>query len=56
MTRPPRHLVLAALAMLAGRPALAQTKTGTSMGQFLLIEPAARTAAMAARRVAIDGP
>jgi hypothetical protein len=54
MTRPPRHLVLAALAMLAAAPALAQTKTGTSMGQFLLIEPAARTAAMGGAGVSLS--
>jgi hypothetical protein len=46
VTRARYVLVLLALALGAAGPALAQTKTGTSMGQFLEIEPAARTAAM----------
>lgn len=34
------------LALLLACPAAAQTKTGTTVGQFLLIEPSARVAAM----------
>ena len=37
---------IALLAALAATPAAAQTKTGTSFGQFMLIEPGARIAAM----------
>jgi hypothetical protein len=37
---------LLALAVGGGAPAWAQTKVGTSMGQFLLIEPSARLAGM----------
>jgi long-subunit fatty acid transport protein len=43
---------LAAVALIPG-PALAQSKTGTSMGQFLLIEPSARIAAMGNAGVAM---
>jgi hypothetical protein len=42
-------------AMLSAVPALAQSKTGTAMGQFLLIEPSARTAAMGNAGVALAG-
>ncbi len=42
-----RHPAWWALAMLAAAvPAHAQTKTGTALGQFLLIEPSARVAGM----------
>lgn len=40
-----RLLLLGALALLGAGPVLAQTKTGTTVGQFLLIEPSARVAA-----------
>ena len=45
---PLRRLALAMAAMLAlcAAPAHAQSKTGTTVGQFLLIEPSARIAAM----------
>lgn len=50
--------VALALLVFAG-PAAAQTKTGTSMGQFLLIEPSARVAGMgnagAAMASGLDG-
>jgi hypothetical protein len=54
MNRATLCLVLAALALLAAAPARAQTKTGTSMGQFLQIEPAARTAAMGGAGVSLS--
>jgi hypothetical protein len=41
-----RMLVVAALCGLAAAPAWGQSKTGTALGQFLLIEPSARIAAM----------
>lgn len=37
-------LTAACLMMLAAAPALGQSKTGTTLGQFLLIEPSARVA------------
>ena len=50
MTMAPRTLLrpLAALALLAlaAAPAWGQSKTGTTLGQFLLIEPSARIAGM----------
>lgn len=47
---------VALLAALAGLPAAAaaQTKTGTTFGQFLLIEPSARLSAMGGAGVAVD--
>jgi hypothetical protein len=53
---PPPPLAAAWLALcgcLAAGGALAQTKTGTSMGQFLLIEPSARIAGMGNAGVAL---
>lgn len=41
-----RLSMLTALALLLSGSALAQTKTGTTVGQFLLIEPSARVSAM----------
>ena len=41
-----RILATAFLVLWAAAPALAQSKTGTSFGAFLLIEPSARVAAM----------
>jgi hypothetical protein len=38
--------LLATLVLVAAGPAHAQSKTGTTLGQFLLIEPSARVAAM----------
>jgi long-subunit fatty acid transport protein len=53
MNRSPRHrqpfiavLVIAAALTCAHAPAAAQTKTGTTIGQFLLIEPSARFTGM----------
>lgn len=45
--------VLAVLAVLVPGSTLAQSKTGTSIGQFLLIEPGARLAGMANSGVAL---
>lgn len=46
----------AALLFLAAPPVVAQSKTGTSIGQFVLIEPSARIAAMGNAGVALcDG-
>jgi hypothetical protein len=42
------------LAAALASPALAQTKTGTTIGQFLLIEPSARFTALGNAGVAID--
>src|SRR5436309_14820992 len=41
-----RRLFLTAILVLLAIAACAQSKTGTSVGQFLLIEPSARIAAM----------
>ncbi len=41
-----RALALLAFVLLAAGPAAAQTKTGTTLGQVLLIEPSARIAGM----------
>jgi len=41
-----RLLLCAALLVSAASPALSQSKTGTTVGQFLLIEPSARIAGM----------
>jgi hypothetical protein len=41
-----QHLLITGLLLLASAGAAAQSKTGTSAGQFLLIEPSARVAAM----------
>ncbi len=41
-----RELFLSGLFLLAATTAFGQSKTGTSVGQFLLIEPSARVAAM----------
>ena len=41
-----RILTWTTVAMLGALPAFAQSKTGTTIGQFLLIEPSARIAAM----------
>jgi hypothetical protein len=54
MTRAPKPLALAALVLLVASSAAAQTKTGTSMGQFLLIDPAARSAAMGGAGVSLS--
>jgi long-subunit fatty acid transport protein len=56
MTRRPVQTCAAsliALALLAPAPALAQSKTGTTVAQFLLIEPSARIAAMGNAGVAL---
>lgn len=45
-TMPRRILTLSLLLALASAPAFAQSKTGTTFGQFLLIEPSARITAM----------
>jgi hypothetical protein len=42
------------LMLLAAVPALGQSKTGTTVGDFLLIEPSARIAAMGNAGVALD--
>jgi hypothetical protein len=49
-----RALALAALALLGAAPALAQSKTGTTLGTFLLIEPSARFTALGNAGVATD--
>ncbi len=46
--------MLAVLALVPAGPARAQTKTGTTVGQFVGIEPSARIAAMGNAGVAID--
>jgi hypothetical protein len=48
-------LLAAALALALPAAALAQSKTGTTMGQFLLIEPRARVAGMGNAGSALDG-
>lgn len=53
---PPAGVVLAVTllaAVVPAAPALAQSKAGTAMGQFLLIEPSARIAAMGNAGVAM---
>jgi hypothetical protein len=51
-----RRLVLLVLALICGAGiALTQTKTGTTVGQFLLIEPSARIAAMGNAGVTVTG-
>ncbi len=53
----PKTILLAALlAAAAAGPALGQSKTGTTMGQFLLIEPSARIAGMGNAGVTTDDP
>ena len=49
------HWILAVLMILAPCAAFGQSKTGTSIGQFLLIEPGARLAGMGNTGVAITG-
>jgi hypothetical protein len=41
-----RHVLFSAAVMVTASALFGQTKTGTSVGQFLLIEPSARSAAM----------
>lgn len=57
MTARLRRLVplLAAIAVFGAGAAVAQTKTGTTSGQFLLIEPGARIAAMGNAGVSVFG-
>lgn len=45
LARLPARLATLALVVAVAGPALAQTKTGTTIGQFLMIEPSARVAA-----------
>ena len=47
-------LAAACAAVLAAAPAAAQTKTGTTIGSFLLIEPSARIAGMGNAGVTLD--
>jgi len=47
-------LAAACAAVLAAAPAAAQTKTGTTIGSFLLIEPSARVAGMGNAGVTLD--
>ena len=42
------------MTLLAAAPAFAQTKTGTTIGTFLLIEPSARIAGMGNAGAALD--
>ena len=42
-------------ALLSPQPVAAQSKTGTTLGQFLLIEPSARLTALGNAGVAVDG-
>jgi len=53
--RPLSCAVLALAALALAPAARAQTKTGTTLGQFLMIEPSARIAAMGNAGVAFDG-
>lgn len=51
--------VTMAIGLLAGatvQPAAAQVKTGTTIGQFVMIEPSARITAMGNAGVAVDDP
>ena len=51
-----RTLILLLGSLLAGGPALSQSKTGTAIGQFLMIEPSAQVAAMGnAGATALEG-
>jgi len=47
--------LLGVLSILCNGPAVAQSKTGTTVGQFLLIEPSARSAAMGNAGVTMFG-
>lgn len=56
MRRAAAIVIAVTLAALAASPALAQTKAGTTLGQFLGIEPSARSAAMGGAGAALtDG-
>ncbi|HET6568600.1 MAG TPA: PorV/PorQ family protein [Rhodothermales bacterium] len=50
-----KGLLLAAVMVGGSRPAAAQTKTGTTVGQFLLVEPSARASGMGNAAVAVYG-
>ncbi len=56
MTTATRTLILLLGSLLAGTPALSQSKAGTTIGNFLMIEPSAQVAAMGnAGATALDG-